>query len=293
MSRELLQQQVDTFNCYVDEHVIPLFVELQSNVEQFKERVLAVLEAGGQVDDREARSFYRDVLQVVQGKILDAMKPQNLSQLLPREDHIVLSALFYIREHRIKNLFQSISGLGGVARSSDVRRSLEASVVQIPDLRVSLDELGIFPKLLKNGVEAGASFVEGEAKAKGVVVDFDIDTSLVVMANHFLIGEVFTELMQNSIRAMEQGGRIHVEAMRVDDEMIKVVVTDDGVGLSAEEGEHAFDEGFTARAEVGGTGKGLALVKAVVEDLFGGSIAIANRYDGHRGAEVTMLLKAA
>lgn len=80
--------------------------------------------------------------------------------------------------------------------------------------------------------------------------------------------QVITNLLSNAVKFSPQGGHITVGA-RLESDMVKVWVTDQGVGIPAEALPHLFHRFFRADNQdtrrIGGTGLGLALVKEIVK----------------------------
>jgi len=58
---------------------------------------------------------------------------------------------------------------------------------------------------------------------------------------------------------------------RATDGSVRIVVEDDGPGISPEQEAYVFDPFYTGRAHDGGTGLGLSIVRSIVESQ-GGSI---------------------
>jgi PAS domain S-box-containing protein len=108
------------------------------------------------------------------------------------------------------------------------------------------------------------------------------------------LAQVFTNLLNNSTKYTESGGRIRLTAETRDGEVV-VSVRDTGVGITAEHLPHLF-EMFSQAAPAlersgGGLGIGLALARGVVE-LHGGSIAAQSEGLG-RGSELIVRLPVA
>jgi len=98
------------------------------------------------------------------------------------------------------------------------------------------------------------------------------DTVTACWSDRRLLRQVLLNLVSNAAKYTRKGGDIEI-ATREADGMIIFSVTDNGVGMSAEEIERAVQPftrlGDTMRAEVGGSGIGLALVKRLVEAMRG------------------------
>ena len=89
--------------------------------------------------------------------------------------------------------------------------------------------------------------------------------------------QVLTNLMTNSIQAMDRGGEIRLEARREGDEDV-VVLRDDGPGVDPEARDSIFEPLFTTKAK--GTGLGLAICRQILT-RHGASIELL---DTDRGA---------
>ena len=89
-----------------------------------------------------------------------------------------------------------------------------------------------------------------------------------------LLRHIFSNLLSNAIKYSPNGGQVIFEVNREEDETI-FTVSDQGIGIPAEELSHLF-ESFHRASNVGdiqGTGLGLAIVKNSVE-LHGGNISV-------------------
>lgn len=82
--------------------------------------------------------------------------------------------------------------------------------------------------------------------------------------------QVFLNLIQNAVQAMDGRGTLTLSSAVDDDGSICITVADTGVGIAPENAERIFEPLFTTKAK--GIGLGLALTKTLVEG-HGGSIA--------------------
>ena len=98
-------------------------------------------------------------------------------------------------------------------------------------------------------------------------------TSAVVMADPQRIETALDSLVENAVRYTEEGGRIEL-ATYPDEESVLIEVRDNGPGIPDEELAYIF-ESFRSGSSRGGTGMGLAIVKAIVE-AHGGAVSAEN-----------------
>lgn len=82
------------------------------------------------------------------------------------------------------------------------------------------------------------------------------------------IGQVWTNLIQNAIQAMQGRGELHVE-VHVRGEEIQVSFTDNGPGIPPEILPRIFEPFFTTKAKGEGTGLGLDICRRIVEKHHG------------------------
>lgn len=107
----------------------------------------------------------------------------------------------------------------------------------------------------------------GEIKEPKPQMDINIPLDMPeVMADELLIRQAFTNLIQNSIDAMPDGGRLDVSgryyAIEGMDRTVEISIRDTGIGIAADKIERIFLPFFTTKPK--GTGLGLALVHKII-----------------------------
>jgi signal transduction histidine kinase/CheY-like chemotaxis protein/HAMP domain-containing protein len=90
---------------------------------------------------------------------------------------------------------------------------------------------------------------------------------LSVVAERGRVGQVVANLLSNAIKYSPTGGRVEVTGERRDD-AVRVTVSDQGLGIPAEQQEKLFTKFFRVDSsdtrQIGGTGLGLALARELV-----------------------------
>jgi two-component system OmpR family sensor kinase len=112
-------------------------------------------------------------------------------------------------------------------------------------------------------------------------------TSAVVLADPQRLETALDSLIENAVRYTEEGWVIELAAYP-DEESVVIEVRDDGAGIPDEELGYIF-ESFRSGSSRGGTGMGLAIVKAIVE-AHGGAVSAENLPGG--GASFRLRLPA-
>lgn len=136
---------------------------------------------------------------------------------------------------------------------------------------------------LKNCVFNALAAVQNRARAKAITVSHTITASVDELPGEaVLIEETLTNLLFNAVKYTPQGGAVSLE-VKEQGPLIRVTITDNGIGIPVEAMEHIFEEFYRASnaraAERDGTGLGLAFAKEVVE-RHGGQIDVRNNPDG-------------
>lgn len=191
-------------------------------------------------------------------------------------------------EAGLDDLIEAIGRMQGVidrllflARAEGGALSLSGRPVRVAELAADFAEDA--SALLE---EAGASFEVGVCDAGELAGDAA------------LLRQLLLNLVANAAKVSPRGGRVTLEARRVA-EVWRLVVTDEGPGLPADQLERVFGrfvrlESAEAQRSEGapGHGLGLAICRSIAQ-LHGGKIWAENREDGRRGLRVVVELPAA
>ena len=97
-------------------------------------------------------------------------------------------------------------------------------------------------------------------------------TDVTVLCDGYKMQRVFTNMIQNSIQSMKEGGTISV-AILEENNVVKIEIKDTGPGIPEEDLPKIFDALYTTKSM--GTGLGLSICKKILED-HNGFISVKN-----------------
>jgi signal transduction histidine kinase len=142
---------------------------------------------------------------------------------------------------------------------------------------------------LRAEAEDALRIVEARAEESGIETKIQQDGSLhKVMADRESLRSVFTNLVINAVEAIDgEGGKVAIKLSNVDDNSVKVEISDTGCGIGAQDISKVFEPYFSTKET--GTGLGLAIVKKAVDD-HGGSISVSSKEGS--GTTFTIILPA-
>ena len=130
---------------------------------------------------------------------------------------------------------------------------------------------------LKEVVEDAARLMRGKIQEAGLNLVVDAPDLPDIDADHRGLKQVVLNLLSNAVKFTPEGGDIVIGLSQLDDDRLRVAVTDTGIGIAPEDLDRLarpFEqvEGQHSKTTQG-TGLGLALTKSLVE-LHGGRLAI-------------------
>ena len=111
----------------------------------------------------------------------------------------------------------------------------------------------------------------------GIKVDFDLAENLPLIQGYGSeLNQVWTNLIDNAISAMDGGGELNLRA-RQEDDWIVVEIADNGPGIPAESQAKIFDPFYTTKAPGEGTGLGLNISHGIIVEKHGGQITVDSK----------------
>jgi two-component system, sensor histidine kinase and response regulator len=130
----------------------------------------------------------------------------------------------------------------------------------------------------------------GENQVPVVLTEGQVPSS--VQTDSSLFNLIVTNLLINAVKFSPAGKAVNLSIGIEENKYLKIVVTDHGIGIPAEELEHVYEAFYRAKnaLQFAGSGLGLTVVQRSV-DLLKGTIAIRTEVD--QGTEITVMLPLA
>ena len=145
------------------------------------------------------------------------------------------------------------------------------------------------PTDVAQGINDTVMVLSTKAKSKSVAIRLDIAPNLPkIVSNAGELNQVWSNLIENAIDALQEGGEIRVIARVTDGEMV-VCVIDNGPGVPVDLQQRIFEPFFTTKPIGQGTGLGLDIALRTVRQA-GGLIALSSK-PGHTEFRVALPLK--
>ncbi len=133
-------------------------------------------------------------------------------------------------------------------------------------------------------------FQSKEIALRGIDVNYEIEKDLPsIESDRGQLQQVFLNLFNNALSAMEHGGRIEISAKRLSSKEVAVTVTDNGIGIRPENLEHIFEPFYSTKGDFG-TGLGLSITNDIVNKL-GGRIEVESEVGKGTSFTITLPIK--
>lgn len=117
---------------------------------------------------------------------------------------------------------------------------------------------------LQSGISSTLTMLNHKLKEKNIKVEQSYANDLLPVSAYVSeLNQVWTNLIDNAIDAMPEGGSLTITASN-SGEMVKVAIADTGKGITPEELDHIFEPFFTTKPVGKGTGLGLDIVNKIM-----------------------------
>ncbi|MGH7530325.1 MAG: sensor histidine kinase [Gemmatimonadales bacterium] len=127
------------------------------------------------------------------------------------------------------------------------------------------------------------------ARKRGVVLKWDSALeSIYVYGDSAALYQVITNLIRNAVDASRGPDSVVLVTVDQVDALLHLSVHDQGAGIPPEHRPQLFRRGFTTKASGKGSGIGLAVVKEITQNMFGGSVQVETEVGS--GSTFTLVL---
>lgn len=126
-------------------------------------------------------------------------------------------------------------------------------------------------------------------RERDISLSFEAEPGICVNGNRILLARLLTNLIGNAYRYGRENGNIKV-SLKADGEDALLSVSDDGIGIAAEQQERIFNRFYQVESSRGGSGMGLGL--AMVREIahfHGGEIGVKSELG--KGSDFTLSIK--
>jgi signal transduction histidine kinase len=162
----------------------------------------------------------------------------------------------------IREATHRVSELVAAVRSYS---QLDRALVQQTDLTEGLEStLVMLGHKLRGGVDVIRDYAEDLPAVEAIPGE---------------LNQVWTNVIDNAVDAMEGSGTLRVTVRGVEDGVV-VEIADDGPGVPDDVAAHAFEPFFTTKDVGKGTGLGLDISRRIVVERHGGDISLESRDGG-------------
>jgi signal transduction histidine kinase len=145
---------------------------------------------------------------------------------------------------------------------------------------------------LKEIIESVLSFLKNEAQHRAIDININVPPDIPIFkSDRGKLQQIFLNLINNAFSAIEDGGNLTFEAVRISKDFIRVSVIDDGCGIPPEDLKRVFEPFFSTRTKKGGTGLGLSITYGLVQEI-GGSIEVESQVDRGTRFDIVLPLKS-
>ncbi|MFO8236160.1 MAG: ATP-binding protein [Bacteroidales bacterium] len=129
-------------------------------------------------------------------------------------------------------------------------------------------------------INENMSFLQEAAKKKNIELISEVDYEIKCFADPNMVNTIIRNLLSNAIKFTPENGKVSIKAENYNNDKVKFLVIDNGVGIPSDKVNHVFDltENYSTEGTNSekGTGLGLILCKEFVEKN-GGEIWVKSK----------------
>lgn len=184
----------------------------------------------------------------------------------------MMDGLIPVNEEQLKSLHEEIKRLSRLVEGIEELSQAQAGVMNLRRQEILLRPF------LENILGLHKVFLQ-----KGISIELTVDPKFTLRADPEKLSQIITNLLSNSLKATDPGGKIWIKAWKENKDSI-IEIGDTGAGISQEDLPFIFERFFKRFSD--GIGIGLSIVKELVE-AHGGKIHV--RSESGKGTVFTIV----
>lgn len=256
-----LEEILDAAGAYDDEEY-DAFLELVSMTLEAKGEMKSTLEV--RMAKKEVKKYFEEIGLEKRDRILTLIGELEIVDSDRIRERLSLFQMENITDilERITKLTAFASGIPIILYASDrVSQIVLALKSYVHTSSISKNvELDLI-KSIENVLILFRNQLKGDIKINRVYGN----SPCVITGNPDELAQVWTNLIQNAIYAMKDGGELTIEIKELEDGNVEVLVGDTGAGIAPELLDQIYDPFFTTRQRGEGSGLGLNIAKKIIE----------------------------
>ena len=167
------------------------------------------------------------------------------------------------RLEKVPNKELKDSMLNAVSSIKKSKDSIDVLLNELRTIQGAMLETHCFSKILESAI----NLVQAKAMEKNIKIEVSNEFQGDIVADENKLLNVMINLLYNAMDAMSDNGLIKIKTEESEDNMLKIVFTDNGCGIEEDKKDKIFDEGYTSKAT--GSGLGLYVSKEAMKDQYG------------------------
>jgi len=204
---------------------------------------------------------------VTQLKELDRMKGEMIRMVSHDLKNPLMAAMLQIDLIRYRNNGQSTGPVDIIEHQMERMNRIIRGVLDVERLRNG--SLRLTPGYVAPIIEKAVSDLQRLADEAGITIDYEASDELVILCDEDHVERAISNLVENAIKFTGRGGIVSIRGV-AQEEAVIILVKDSGVGIPEEIQPKIFQRFFRGQQRgfeyATGTGLGLALVRAIMEN---------------------------
>ncbi|MGI8385220.1 ATP-binding protein [Robertmurraya sp. P23] len=210
----------------------------------------------------------------------------------------VISELTSVFAHEIRNPMQVTRGFLQLLNEPDLPKEkknyIKISIEELDRANEIIDDFLSFGKPSINSIEKievgyqierVVNIIRSYTINHNVVVKTDIHTNCYIYANSQKLNQSLINILKNAVESMPNGGTVWVSCTSTDDGYIKIIIKDQGIGMTKKQIDRLGSPFYSLKEK--GTGLGMMVSFQIIRS-FKGKIKVNSEKD--RGTEFLILL---